>query len=272
MGPVGKFYELFNMDSLIGIEELNLIPMGGSRLHTGFPEKSMQKYRDILCERGYRVARVEQTESNVARNERVRSGSREKNVVHREVCQITTPGTSREVSDATTCAPKLLMSLCQERQEREWQRSECEGERQAFGVCFVDTTIGRFTLGQFTDDRSLSRLRSLLAHYPPVELLVEKSGLSPDVTSLLSTWLPSAVVRPLLRDKQFYSASQTLKLVQEARYFEQRLPSGEAGLPDVLRQMLHPDDCLQQTARPEYSLAVKALGGGQRERERQSRE
>lgn len=256
-GPVGKFYELFNMDSLIGIEELNLSPMGGDRLHTGFPEKSIQKYTDILRERGYRIARVEQTESNTAREERVRTGVREKNVVNREVCQITTPGTSREVH-VESDAPKYLMSLCQVVRDQEQAGSS---ERFLFGVCFTDTTVGRFQIGQFTDDRSCSRLRSLLAHHPPAELLIERRGLNSDASNVISMWLPSAVVRPLIRDKQFLSAEQTLKLLQERRYFESALPGDDPAYPDVLKQMLDPADALMQTPLPQFSLAVKALGG-----------
>ena len=44
------------------------------------------------------------------------------------------------------------------------------GDEKQFGVAFIDTTIGTFHLGQFSDDRHLSRLRTLMAHYPPVQV------------------------------------------------------------------------------------------------------
>lgn len=40
----------------------------------------------------------------------------------------------------------------------------------SYGVCFVDTSIGTFRIGQFTDDRHSSRLRTLAAHYPPAQV------------------------------------------------------------------------------------------------------
>lgn len=40
----------------------------------------------------------------------------------------------------------------------------------SFGVCFIDTTIGEFYLGQFDDDRCNSRLLTMLAHHPPVHV------------------------------------------------------------------------------------------------------
>jgi DNA mismatch repair protein MSH6 len=39
-----------------------------------------------------------------------------------------------------------------------------------FGVCFVDTSIGHFQIGQFEDDRHKSQLRMLLAQYPPTQV------------------------------------------------------------------------------------------------------
>lgn len=39
-----------------------------------------------------------------------------------------------------------------------------------YGVCFVDTSIGLFHIGQFEDDRHASRLRTLVAHYTPVQV------------------------------------------------------------------------------------------------------
>jgi MutS domain I len=35
---VGKFYELFHMDADVGMSELELIYMKGTKAHSGFPE------------------------------------------------------------------------------------------------------------------------------------------------------------------------------------------------------------------------------------------
>jgi len=59
---VGKFYELFHMDADVGFSELDLIYMKGSKAHSGFPEVSYGKFASALVSKGYRVARVEQTE------------------------------------------------------------------------------------------------------------------------------------------------------------------------------------------------------------------
>lgn len=61
---VGKFYELYHHDALVGVKELGFTFMGKDHhAHSGFPEQAYEKMASILVERGYKVARVEQTEN-----------------------------------------------------------------------------------------------------------------------------------------------------------------------------------------------------------------
>ena len=39
-----------------------------------------------------------------------------------------------------------------------------ENGQSSYGICFVDTSVGKFNLSQFTDDESRSALRTLIAH------------------------------------------------------------------------------------------------------------
>ena len=43
-----------------------------------------------------------------------------------------------------------------------------------YGVAFVDAAVGKIVVGQFVDDRLSSRLRTLLAHWPPQQILFGK--------------------------------------------------------------------------------------------------
>lgn len=82
--------------------------------HCGFPEKAYSKFADILVTKGYKVARVEQTETPAMMKDRLdrrkyslllffishsisfsETGRKSKfdKTVRREICQITTPGT-----------------------------------------------------------------------------------------------------------------------------------------------------------------------------------
>ncbi len=51
------------MDAVVCAPELNLTMMKGDLAHCGFPEKAYSKFADILVTKGYKVARVEQTET-----------------------------------------------------------------------------------------------------------------------------------------------------------------------------------------------------------------
>ena len=99
---VGKFYETYHMDADIMVKELDLVYMKGETAHAGFPEAAYSKFSNILVNKGYRVARVEQTETPQQMKERnARSAVKVKivfliklqsQVVRREICSILTPG------------------------------------------------------------------------------------------------------------------------------------------------------------------------------------
>ena len=78
---MGKFYELFHMDADVGVAELNLIYMKGEVAHAGFPEVAFSRYGSTLVEKGYKVARIEQTETPAMMEERVKALKEEKKSV-----------------------------------------------------------------------------------------------------------------------------------------------------------------------------------------------
>ena len=94
---MGKFYELFHMDADVAVAELNIVYMKGEVAHAGFPEVAYGRYASTLVEKGYKVARIEQTETPAMMEERLSNLSRKANkferVVEREVCQVSTKGT-----------------------------------------------------------------------------------------------------------------------------------------------------------------------------------
>ena len=59
---LGKFYELFYEDAVIGNKHLDLNWMA-KKMHVGFPEKTLDKYAAKLVELGFKVCIVEQTET-----------------------------------------------------------------------------------------------------------------------------------------------------------------------------------------------------------------
>jgi DNA mismatch repair protein MSH6 len=91
----GKFYEMFHDDADVAVKELNFVYMKGVLAHAGFPEGAYDKIVGTLVERGYRVARVEQTETPEMLKERKRGmkGGKKPMVVCREVCGVVSLGT-----------------------------------------------------------------------------------------------------------------------------------------------------------------------------------
>lgn len=77
---VGKFYEIFHMDADVAVKELDLIYMKGEKAHSGFPEIAYAKFASVLVDRGYRVARVEQTETPEMMKERNKNAPKGKKV------------------------------------------------------------------------------------------------------------------------------------------------------------------------------------------------
>uniref|UniRef100_F7GAE3 DNA mismatch repair protein n=1 Tax=Callithrix jacchus TaxID=9483 RepID=F7GAE3_CALJA len=258
---VGKFYELYHMDALIGVSELGLVFMKGNWAHSGFPEIAFGRYSDSLVQKGYKVARVEQTETPEMMEARCRKMahiSKYDRVVRREICRIITKGTqtySVLEGDPSENYNKYLLSL-KEKEE------DSSGHTRAYGVCFVDTSLGKFFIGQFSDDRHCSRFRTLVAHYPPVQVLFEKGNLSKETKTILKSSLSSSLQEGLIPGSQFWDASKTLRTLLEEGYFREKL-SDDIGvmLPQVLKGMISESDSIGLTPREKSELALSALGG-----------
>lgn len=255
---MGKFYELFHMDATIAVNELGLIYMKGDYAHSGFPEIAYGRYADTLVQKGYRVARIEQTETPEMMEKRCKNmpktPSKFDKVVKREVCRITTKGTKTFSFLTGECADSqstYLLALA----EKETGSEGCS----SYGVCFVDTSIGKFHVGQFVDDRHCSRLRTLIAHYPPVQLLCEKGHLSQKTQQMINSNLTSIMKESLSPRTEFWDSSKTLKVLAEESYFRNK-DSEDVEWPEVIKTMMSDFDTIGRTASEEYSLAVSALG------------
>nr|XP_061794255.1 DNA mismatch repair protein Msh6-like [Nerophis lumbriciformis] len=263
---VGKFYELYHMDAVIGVNELGLTFMKGTWAHSGFPEIGFARFSNVLVQKGYKVARVEQTETPEMMEARCKTlvkPTKFDRVVKREVCRIITRGTQTySVLDGTPAESqsKFLLSL-KEKSEDEGKGGCC----RSYGVCFVDTSVGFFQVGQFPDDRHCSRLRTLIAHYAPAEVLFEKGNPSNETRKILKASLSSALQEGLNSSTQFWDAQKTLKTLSEEDYFKDSavkdLGRGRSHLPAVLKKMTSDSDSLGLTPKEGYELALSSLGG-----------
>ncbi|KAJ8248293.1 hypothetical protein GJAV_G00240470 [Gymnothorax javanicus] len=253
---VGKFYELYHMDAVVGVSELGLSYMKGTWAHSGFPEIGFARFSDGLVQRGYKVARVEQTETPEMMEARCRTIARPTKydrVVRREVCRVITKGTQTySVLDGapSEIQSRYLLSV------KEKPEGEGAAGQRSYGVAFVDASMGHFYLGQFRDDRHCSRLRTLTAHHPPAQVLFERGNLSAETQKLLKSSLSSALQEALTPGAQFWDAAKTLKTLAEEDYFKEC-----NGLPPTLKAMTSESDSLGLTPGEGYEFALSAMGG-----------
>ncbi|XP_078085788.1 DNA mismatch repair protein Msh6 isoform X2 [Mustelus asterias] len=258
---VGKFYELYHMDAVTGVNELGLSFMRGCWAHSGFPEIAFGRFSDVLVRKGYKVARVEQTETPEMMEARCKSlphPTKFDRVVRREVCRIITKGTQTySVLDGSHLESCNKYLLC----VREKADADSPGQCHSYGVCFVDTSVGKFHVGQFADDRHCSRFRTLVAHYPPVQVLFERGNPSGETRKILKGCLVSAMQEGLQSASQFWDASKTLKVLAEEGYFAEAKDGNlDVPLPPVLQRMVSEADSLGLTPGEGHELALSALG------------
>ncbi|XP_053695896.1 probable DNA mismatch repair protein Msh6 [Sabethes cyaneus] len=250
---VGKFYELYHMDATVGVTELGFSYMKGEFAHSGFPETAYERMATSLIEKGYKVARVEQTETPDMMQERCRqnrTNSKYDKVVKREICQISLRGTEvfgQQVHLSLSHQPKYMLAIT--------ERSAKVGTR--YGVCFIDTSLGVFHLGEFNDDAQASRLLTLLSHYEPALVLHERSPPSAGTHQIFKTVLAGVRKEALTGESQFWSAQKTLKYLAE-KFFGN---SSDNKWPSALRSLADKSDHLGLTPDAEFQLALKALGG-----------
>lgn len=187
---------MFHMDADIGVQVCGLSYMKGHVAHGGFPEISYGTMADKLVRAGYKVARVEQTETPEQLGIRKKAcgrGSQVPKVVNREVCSILTMGTrtfcylddeSSLLTNDSTASSSVgpLLSIREVRLTADSAvgvNSSIEDDSQVtdtiepvyeYGITLIDAIRGSITIGQFADDILRSRLVTLLTCFPPSEV------------------------------------------------------------------------------------------------------
>ena len=214
----GKFYEIFHMDADAAVSVLGFSYMKGQKAHAGFPEIGYGNFMERLVKAGYKVARVEQTETPDMLKERkkhTRKGLKKPSVVNREVCSIVSAGTRTfcYMDDVrgldndhvqNGIGPLLVIKeMTLDVETASSESSDCDDDVQPvceYGVTLVDAATGVITLGQFADDILRGRMNTLLTKYRPSEILVQNGQECASKTlvallnSMKNTILPSCII------------------------------------------------------------------------------
>ena len=157
MFRLGDFYELFNVDAIIGSRELqitltarhkdskNPIPM------CGVPHHAAANYIARLVRNGYRVAICEQAEP----------ATKGTKLVRREVVRVVTPGTAID--------PQLIES------KESVYLAALSATGETIGAAFLELSTGDFSATQISGGDCWSKLREIVDGYAPRELLFAES-------------------------------------------------------------------------------------------------
>ncbi len=234
---MGKFYELFDNDAEIGIRELGLLRMGVSgRLHAGFPEIAFSKHAEKLVALGYKVGRVEQTQTPkqlAEANKNAKKGEK-LSVVRREMCEIVTKSTLLDSDIVGGDHSSYLLSIFEIPMTQEAISTNTSGTLSAtpassspgtnaidaiIGICFVDAASGTVHVGRLYDDRQRTKLRTLFTQARPCEVTYCKNGLTPATEAVLRSCLPAGATRSIQTPKEYASADAALEFLQSQEYF-----------------------------------------------------
>jgi DNA mismatch repair protein MSH6 len=174
---VGGFYELYEDDAFLGEQLLGLkLTRRPNMSSVGMPIAHYEMWASKFVAHGYKVARFDQSET--VKGGRSGGGGA---AMTRELTQMLTAGTLVDSVLLTDHEPNYLLAVLE----------ECDSGR--YGVCLLDAAVGRFQVGQFSDDEPRTLFETLLHMHRPKELVYEKGGLSPATRRLLRCYCPQAV-------------------------------------------------------------------------------
>lgn len=236
----GKFYELYENDATIGHQEFDfkLTDRVNMRM-AGVPESVLDQWVNQFIAKQYKVARVDQMETNLGKEMREReekSGKKADKVIVRKLACVLTAGTLVDGSMLQDDMSAFCVAI---------KESQVDG-LPAFGLAFTDTATGRFFLSGFVDDVDLTKFETFVAQVGPREMLLEKSRLSTKALRILKTnTRPTTIWTYLKSGEEFWDADTTIRELAAAKYFQQEDEAKETW-PKVLEA--HKEDELVMSA------------------------
>lgn len=171
----------YEEDAAIGHREFDLKLTDRVKMKmVGVPESSFDFWASKFLAQGYKVGRVEQSETALGAEMRVKDGKKAgkpapkppggREIVRRELKSVLTSGT---IVDGTMLEDDLA-NHCVSIKEF----TPTSGNNPTFGVCVVDAATAEFQLSTFEDDISRTQLETLIRQHKPKELIHEKGNLT----------------------------------------------------------------------------------------------
>lgn len=232
----GKFYELYEKDATIGHQEFDFKMTDRVNMRmVGVPETSLDQWVNQFIAKQYKVARVDQMETNLGKEMRERqdkSGKKADKIITRELACILTGGTLVDGGMLQDDMAAYCVAI----------KESVVNDLPAFGIAFTDTATGRFYLSGFVDDVDLTKFETLVAQTGPRELLLEKSHLSTKALRILkNSTSPTTIWTHLKPGTEFWDADTSRRELDCGKYFKTEDEEDEVW-PEALQQ--HKDDDL----------------------------
>ncbi|KAF7556476.1 hypothetical protein G7046_g6300 [Stylonectria norvegica] len=236
----GKFYELYERDATIGHQEFDLKMTDRVNMRmVGVPESSLDYWVNQFIAKQYKVARVDQKETNLGKEMRERqekTGKKADKVIFRELACVLTAGTLVDGGMLQDDMAAYCVAI---------KESVIDG-LPAFGIAFADTATGRFFLSGFVDDVDLTKFETLIAQTTPKELLLEKSRLSTKALRILkNNTSPTTIWTHLKPGTEFWDAETSRRELNCGKYFTTDSP--EEVWPEALQQAKDDDLVMSAT-------------------------
>ncbi|KAL1412081.1 DNA mismatch repair protein msh6 [Vanrija albida] len=241
----GKFYELYENDAAIGHQEFDLKLTDRVKMKmVGVPEQSFEFWAAKFLGAGYKVGKVEQTETAIGMEMRSKTDAKSKaskpagrEIVRRELAQVFTNGTIVDGTYLNSDEANHCVSI------KEW--TEGPNATSSFGICIMDASTGEFNLSAFDDDVCRTRLETMFRQIRPKELVYCQGNLSVNTTRLLRSILPPSTAWQSFKEAQTGNADDTLASLDTIFDAD---GTGETVLPEAISSM---------TDKP---LAMESLG------------
>ncbi|KAI7971450.1 hypothetical protein EIK77_003506 [Talaromyces pinophilus] len=229
----GKFYELYENDATIGHQlfDLKLTDRVNMRM-VGVPEMSLDHWANQFVAKGYKIARVDQSESALGKEMRERDdkkakGGKEDKIIKRELSCVLTAGTLVEGSMLQDDMSTYCVAI---------KEIILDG-LPAFGLAFVDTATGQFYLSEFKDDADMTKFETFVAQTRPQELLLEKSAVTQKAMRILKNNTgPTTLWNHLKPGKEFWEADIAVRELDASDYFVSADSDNIDAWPQVLRE------------------------------------
>ena len=171
----------YEEDAAIGHREFDLKLTDRVKMKmVGVPESSFDFWAAKFLAQGYKVGRVEQSETALGAEMRLKDGKKAgkpaakpsggREIVRRELKSVLTSGTIVDGSMLEDDLANHCVSI------KEF--TPTSGNNPTFGVCVVDAATAEFQLSTFEDDISRTQLETLIRQHKPKELIHEKGNLT----------------------------------------------------------------------------------------------